>query len=104
LVDTGAEATIFDTDFVEQIMMSWMKRETGLRLESTDGSILKRSSTVQVKNMEMCVPDARSGKNKTLDLVTEVACLQPPCPLILDIDWITAQCVKVRVTTPYACS
>jgi len=51
LVDTGAEATIFDTDFVEQIIMPWVKRETRLRLESTDGSILKRTSTVQVKNM-----------------------------------------------------
>jgi len=82
LVDTGAEATIFDTDFVEQMMMPWVKRETRLRLESANGSILKRSGTVQVKNIEMCVPDARSGKNKTLDLVTEVACLELGCPLI----------------------
>ena len=37
LVDTGAEATIFDTDFVQQMMMPWVKRETRLRLESTDG-------------------------------------------------------------------
>jgi len=49
----------------------------------------------------MCVPDARSGKNKTLDLVTEVACLEPGCPLILGFDWITVQCNKLRVTTPY---
>jgi hypothetical protein len=49
----------------------------------------------------MCVPDARSGKDKTLDLVTEVACLEPGCPLILGFDWITAQCDKLRVTTPY---
>jgi len=51
LVDTGAEATIFDTDFVEQMTMPWVKRETRLRLESADGSILKRSGTVQVKNV-----------------------------------------------------
>jgi len=99
LVDTGAEATIFDTDFVEQMMIPWVKRETRLRLESADGSILKRSGTVQVKNVEMGVPDARLGKNKTLDLVTEVACLEPGCPLILGFDWITVQCDKVRVTT-----
>jgi len=49
----------------------------------------------------MCVPDARSGKNKTLDLLTEVACLEPDCPLILGFDWITVQCDKLRVTTPY---
>jgi len=47
------------------------------------------------------VPDARSGKQKILDLVTEVACLEPGCPLILVIDWITADCDKLRVTSPY---
>jgi len=51
--------------------------------------------------MEMCVPDARSGKNKTLDLVIAVACLAPGCILILGFDWIMAQCDKPRVTTPY---
>jgi len=101
LVDTGVEATIFNNDFVEQMMMPWVKRETRLRLESADSSILKRSGTVQVKNMEICVPDARSGKNKTLYLGTEVACLEPGCLLILGFDWITAQCNKLRVTTPY---
>ena len=70
LVDSGVKATISDMDFVEQMMMPWVKRETRLRLESADGSILKRSGTVEVKNMEMCVPDPRSGKNKTLDPVT----------------------------------
>jgi len=49
----------------------------------------------------MCVPNARSEKNKSLDLVTKVACLEPGCPLILGFDWITAQCDKLRVTTPY---
>ena len=101
MVNTGAEATIFDTDFVEQMMMPWMNKETRLRLESADSSILKRSGTVQVKNVEMCVPDARSGKNKTLDLVTKVTCLEPGCPLILGFDWIMVQCDKLRVTTPY---
>jgi len=101
LVDTSAEATIFDTDFVEQMMMPWVKRETRLRLESAEGSILKRLGTVQVKNVEICMPDTRSGKNKTLDLVTEVACLEPGCPLILGFDWITTQCDKLTVTTPY---
>jgi len=101
LVDMGAEAMLFDTDFVEQMMMPWVKRETRLRLESADGSIRKRSGTVQVKNVEMCLPDTRLGKNKTLNLVTEVACLEPDCPLILGFDWITAQCDKLRVTTPY---
>jgi len=36
-----------------------------------------------------------------LDLVTEVACLEPGCPLILAFDWITAQCDKLSVNTPY---
>jgi len=36
------------------------------------------------------VPDARSGKNMTIDLVTEGACLEPGCPLTLGFDWITA--------------
>jgi len=32
LIDTGAEMTILDTDFVEQLMMPWVKRENRLRL------------------------------------------------------------------------
>jgi len=91
LGDTGAEAIIFDTDFIEQMMMLWVEREIRLRLESADGSILKRLGTVQVKNVEICMPDVRSGKNMTLDLVTKVVCLEPGCPLILGFDWITAQ-------------
>jgi len=47
------------------------------------------------------MPDARSGKNKTLDLVTEVACLEAGCALILGFNWITAQWDKLRITTPY---
>jgi len=92
---------IFDTNFVEQMMMPWMKRETRLRLESADGSIRKRLGRVQVQNVERCVPDARSGKNKTLDLVTEVAALEPGCSLIFGFDWITVQCDKLRVITSY---
>jgi len=37
LVDTSIETTIFDTDFVEQMMMLWVKRGTRLRLYSADG-------------------------------------------------------------------
>ena len=36
-IDTGAEVTILDTNFVEQNMMPWVKRENKLRLESADG-------------------------------------------------------------------
>jgi len=50
-IDTGTEVTILDTDFVEQMMMPWVKRENRLRLESADGSLLKRSGTVQVKQV-----------------------------------------------------
>jgi len=49
----------------------------------------------------MCVSDSRSGKNKTLDLVTEVACLEPGCLLILGFGCITAQCDKLMVSTAY---
>jgi len=49
----------------------------------------------------MKVPDARLGHDKTLDLVAEVACLEPGCPLILGFGWITAHCEKLRVTEPY---
>ena len=99
LIDTGTEVTILDTDFVEQMMMPWVKRENRLRLESADGSLLKRSGTVQVKQVQLEVPDARSGKQKILDLVTEVVCLG--CALILGFDWITAHCDKLRITSPY---
>jgi len=47
------------------------------------------------------MPDASSGKNKTLDLVTEVAYLKPGCALILSFHWITTQCDKLSVTTSY---
>ena len=86
LVDTGVKATIVDTDSVEQMMIPWVKRETRFRLESADSLIVKRLGIVQVKNVKMCVLDSRSGKNKTLDLITEVACLEPGCALILGFD------------------
>jgi len=98
LIDTGAELTILDADFVEQMMMPLVKRENRLRLESADGSLLKRSGTVQVKQVQLEVPDARSGKQKIIDLVTEFACLEPGCPLLLGFDWITAHCDKLTVT------
>ena len=41
------------------------------------------------------------GKQKFLDLVTEVACLDPGCLLIRGFDWIIADCHKLRVTSPY---
>jgi len=70
-------------------------------LESADRFLLKRSGTEQVKQVQLEVPDARSGKQKILDLVTEVACLETGCPLILGFDWITAHCDKLRVTSSY---
>jgi len=47
------------------------------------------------------VPDARSGKQKILDLFTEVVCLEPGCARILGVDWITAHCDKLRFNSPY---
>jgi len=101
LIDTSAEVMILDTDFVKQMVMPSVKRENRLRLESADGSLLKRSGTVQVKQVQLEVSGARSGKKKILDLVTEVACLEPGCPLILEFEWITVHCDKLRVTSPY---
>jgi len=101
LIDTVAEVTILNTHFVEQMMMPWVKRENRLRLESADGSLLNRSGTVQVKQVQLDVPNTRLGKPKILDLVTEVACLEPGCLLILGLDWIAAHCDKLRVTSPY---
>jgi len=101
LIDPGAETMIFNTNFVEQMIIPWVKRETRLRLERADGSILNRLDTVQVKNVEIYIPDARSGKNKILDLVTKVACLELGCSLILGFDWIIAQCDKLSDTTSY---
>jgi len=70
-------------------------------LKSANSSLVKRSVTVQVKQVQLEVPDARSGKQKILDLVTEVVCLEPGCPLILGFDWITWHGYKLRVTSPY---
>jgi len=61
LIDTGAKVMILDTDFVEQMMMPWVKRENRLGLESADASLLKGSGTVQVKQVQVEVPDPRSG-------------------------------------------
>ena len=49
----------------------------------------------------MEVPDARSGKQNILELVTEAACLEPGLLLILGFAWITAHCDKFKVTSPY---
>jgi len=75
LIDTSAEVTILDMDLVEQMMMPWVQRENRLRLESADGSLLNRSGTVELKQVQLEVPIARSGKQKILELVTDVACL-----------------------------
>jgi len=56
---------------------------------------------VQVEQVQLEIPDARLGKQKILHLVTEVAGLEPGCPLNLRFDWITAHCDKLRVTPPY---
>jgi hypothetical protein len=101
LVDTGAEATIFDVDFVEQMMLPWVKKETRLRLEGADGSQLKRSGQVQVTSVKLNVLDARSGRSRDTDLETEVAKLDLDVPLILGLDWITTHCDKIRVTQPF---
>jgi len=53
LIDTSAEVTILDTDFVGQMMIHWVKRENRLSLESADGSLLRRSGTVQVKQVQL---------------------------------------------------
>jgi len=70
-------------------------------LQSADSPLLKRSRTVQVKQVQLEVPDARSGKQKIFDMVTEVANLEPGCPLILGFDCITLYCNKLRVTSAY---
>jgi len=70
-------------------------------LENADGSLLKRSGTVQVKQAQLEVPNAGTGKQKILDLVTEVVCNEPGCPLTLGFEWITAHWDKLRVTSPY---
>jgi len=56
-------------------MMPLVKRENRLRLEGADSLLLKRSGIECVQIVQMEVPDARSGRNKTHDLVAEVACL-----------------------------
>ena len=89
-----------DADFREQIMITWVKREKGQQLEGADGLLRKRSGIVQVQNVQMEVLDARLGHDKTLDLVAEVACLEPGCRLILGFHWITAYWKKLKVTRP----
>jgi len=51
LIDTGAEVTILDMDFVVQMMIPGVKRENRLRLESADGCLLKTLRTVQLKQV-----------------------------------------------------
>jgi len=66
LIDTGAENTIFDTDFVVQMMMSLVKREKKLRLKAADGSLHKRSGMVHVQSVQMEVSATKSGLTKLL--------------------------------------
>jgi len=70
-------------------------------LESSNGSLLKRSGSVQVKQVQLEIPNARSRKPKILDLATEVVCLEPGCLPILGLDWITAHCDKLKDTSSY---
>jgi len=70
-------------------------------LESVEDSLLKRSRTVQVKQVQLEVPDRRLGKQNFLDLDTQVVWLEPGCLLSLGFDWITAHCDKLRVTSYY---
>jgi len=72
-----------------------------LRVEATDGSLLKRYGIVRVQNIQMEVPDVRSGHDKTLDLVAKVACLEPDCPLIFVFNSINSHCEKLSITEPY---
>jgi len=54
-----------------------------------------------LRGLGLCeVPDARSGKAKILELITEVSNLEPGCPVILGLDWIIVHYNKVRVTSP----
>jgi len=101
LIDTGTEVPILDMDFVVPIMILLVKRENRLRLESAYSSLIKRSGTIQVKQVQLEISNTRSGKRKILVLLTEVACLEPGCPPILVFDWITAPYDKLRVTSPY---
>jgi len=51
LIATGADVNILDAEFGAKMMVPRVKRENRLRLESTDDHVLKRSGTVQVKQV-----------------------------------------------------
>jgi len=72
LIDTGAEVTILDTDFVGQMLRPGVKREYRLRLESADVSLLKRSGNVEVQQVKLEALNARSGKQKILHTSSQV--------------------------------
>ena len=82
LIDTNVEAMIFDTDFMNQMMMPRAKRQKRLRLEAANSSLLPMSSLVHTQNVQIVVPRARLGCDKTLNLLTEVACLDQVVQLL----------------------
>jgi len=56
-------------------MMPWFKQENRLTLESANGSLFNRSGTIEVKEVQLEVPNTKARKQKIIDLVTNVAFL-----------------------------
>ena len=92
LVDTGADCSVFDIDFVERQLLPWTRREKPVRIRGIDGSLCKCSGKVQVKGLQIQVPDLRTGQMKKTSLQMEVMTFGDKqlnnFPLILGMDWI----------------
>jgi len=101
LVDTGADCSVFDIDFVERQLLPWTRREKPVCIRGINGSLCKRSGKVQVKGLQIQVPDLKTGQMKKTSLQTEVMTFGDKqlnsFPLILGIDWIQANIEKIDI-------
>ena len=68
--------------------MSWRHRPTWLRILDASSNRLPKLGKVIIKNVELKVQDALTGKQKTFRPNFEVADLGPEEIIILGYDWI----------------
>ena len=72
-----------------------------MRIRGIDSSLCKRSGKVQVKGLQIQVPDLKTGQMKKTSLQTEVMTFGDKqlnsFPLILGIDWIQANIEKIDI-------
>ena len=72
LVDTGVDYSVLDIDFMERQLLPWTRREKSVQIRGINGSLCKYSGKVQVKGLQIRVPNLKTGQIKKTSLQMEV--------------------------------